>query len=149
MDACIVDELVLGTVNAPYKASIDAEGLAAALRAPDPEKYHLNTFFTDVSVRLIVRFALNHGISFNELRAAYEAFLARGGISYPNFERDMEARKQLHDRAAEVFGEEEKAERWLGRPLSVLGGRPPDKVAEDNPEIVLNILERIAWGVPP
>lgn len=149
MDARDIDELVLGTVNAPYKASIDAEGLAAALRDPDPEKYHLNTFFSDVSARLIVRFALNHGISFDQISAAYATFLAKGGISYPNFERNMEARKRLHDRATEVFGEEEKAERWLSRPLSVLGGRPPDKVAEDNPETVFNILEKIAWGVPP
>lgn len=148
MDSCSIDELVLGTVNAPYKRSIDSAGLAAALRGADPQVPQLHSLFSDVSVRLAVRFALKHGISFDELRAAYNSFLAKGGLPYPNFERGMEERKRLYNRAVEVFGEEEKAGRWLSTPLTILGNRTPEQFAENDPETVINILEKIAWGAP-
>lgn len=148
MDPCSIDELVLGTVNAPYKRLIDAAGLAAALRAADPQVPQLHSLFSDVSIRLVVKFALKHGISFEELHSAYKSFLAKGGLPYPNFERGMDERKRLYERAVEVFGEDEKAGRWLNNPLTILGDRTPEQVAEGDPVTVMNILEKIAWGVP-
>lgn len=148
MDPCSIDELVLGTVNAPYERLIDAAGLAAALRAADPQVPQLHSLFSDASIRLVVRFALKHGISFDDLRSAYKSFLAQGGLRYPNFERGMDERKRLYDRAIEVFGEDKKACRWLSNPLAILGDRTPEEVAEGDPMTVMNILEKIAWGVP-
>lgn len=148
MDPCSIDELVLGTVNAPYERSTDAAGLAAALRRADLLVPQLHSLFSDVSIRLVVQFALKHGISFDELRSAYNSFLAKGGPPYTNFERGTEEWQRLYDRAIEVFEEEEKAGRWLSHPLTALGGRTPGEVWEDDPGMVISILEKIAWGVP-
>lgn len=146
MDPCSIDELVLGTVNTPHRRSTDAAGLAAALRRADPQLPQLHSLFSDVSIQLVVRFALKHGISFDELRSAYKSFLVNGGPPYPNFEKGIEGRKRLYDRTIEVFEEEKKAGRWLSHPLKVLGGRAPDEVWEDDPRLVTSILEKIAWG---
>ena len=50
-----VDELVLGTTNAPYKKSITAAALAKGLASgtSEPCTVHIATFFTDVRPELI------------------------------------------------------------------------------------------------
>lgn len=150
MDPRSIDELVLATVNAPYRATTSANDLAAAIRAADPWGLpQLHSLFSDVAPRLTFQFAAQHGIPFDELRSAYKSFLARGGLPYPNFEEALEKRALIRGRAITVFEDEGKADSWLDHPLAVLGNRSPSQVAEDSPETVLNILERIAWGVPP
>lgn len=150
MDPRSIDELVLGTVNAPYRAPTNADNLAAAIRAADPMGLpQLHTLFSDVAPRLTFQFASQHGIPFNELRSAYKSFLARGGLPYPKFQEALEMRARIRERAITIFEDEGKADRWLDHPLAVLGNRSPSQVADDSLDTVLNILERIAWGVPP
>ncbi|MBV8427735.1 MAG: DUF2384 domain-containing protein [Hyphomicrobiales bacterium] len=50
--------------------------------------------------------------------------------------------------ANEIFGEKEKAARWLRQPLSLLGGASPLDLAETQAGYIAveNILARIAWG---
>src|SRR5262245_25531046 len=57
-----VDELVLGTTNAPYKRSITAAELKRRLASGKSESWrvHLATFFTDVKPELILKFAEIH-----------------------------------------------------------------------------------------
>lgn len=67
----------------------------------------------------------------------------------PTFEEALEKHARIRERAISVFEDEDKVDSWLNHPLAVLGNRSPSQVADDNPDAVLNILERIAWGVPP
>jgi len=69
-----LDELVLGTVNAPWKRMLTAEQLeqAVATGALGDFLPHLAILFTEVSPPLVVRFAAQHGISQAELSVAYE-----------------------------------------------------------------------------
>ena len=50
--------------------------------------------------------------------------------------------------AEETFGDNEKAHRWLRRPLTELGGEAPLVVAqtEAGARVVETILGKIAWG---
>jgi hypothetical protein len=150
MDPRHIDELVLATVNAPYKDATDASTLAAAIKDADPRYLpQLHNLFGDVASTLTIRFALNHGITFSELRSAYHSFVVRGGIPYKNFEKALEERDLIHKRAVEVFDDEAKADRWLSQPLAALGNQSPDHVCDTDPDTVMTILEKIAWGVPP
>ena len=69
----------------------------------------------------------------------------------PNIERaDVSERwQQIITRAEEVFGNPEKAHRWLRKPNRALGGRVPvDLVASENgTRDVETILGRIEYGV--
>lgn len=73
-----VDELVLGTTNAPYKRSITAAALAKSLASGKcgPWTIHIATFFTDVRPELIFEFAEMHGISRRVLASSYRALKA-------------------------------------------------------------------------
>lgn len=73
-----VDGLVLGTVNASFKRSIDAQTLASGIAAVVTSDRswvshvaHVATFFFEVKPHLIVAFADHHGIDGMTLRAAY------------------------------------------------------------------------------
>ncbi len=57
-------------------------------------------------------------------------------------------RKRIRALAEETFGDAEKADRWLRRPLSVLNNQAPLELAqtEAGEPIVKNMLARIAWG---
>lgn len=68
-----IDNLVLGSVNASWKRSIDADTLAQAIASGDADEWlvHLATFFSEVRAALIVDFATSHGISSTELAASY------------------------------------------------------------------------------
>jgi putative toxin-antitoxin system antitoxin component (TIGR02293 family) len=50
--------------------------------------------------------------------------------------------------AEETFGDQEKAHRWLRRPLTELGGETPFVVAqtEAGARVIETILGKIAWG---
>jgi len=68
-----LDELVLGTVNAPWKRMLNAEQLGRAVATGEFEGClpHLATFFAEVSPTLVIRFARQHGISLVDLAVAY------------------------------------------------------------------------------
>ena len=50
--------------------------------------------------------------------------------------------------AEDSFGEKEKANRWLRRPLTELGNEPPLSIAqtEAGARVIETILGKIAWG---
>ena len=83
------DDLVLGTINAPYPRCITAEELAHALTAGEVEAWliHLAGFFFEVRPKLIRHFAEQHGISGTALVAAYREVLRLTG-SFPRPELD-------------------------------------------------------------
>jgi hypothetical protein len=85
------DQLVLATVNAPYKRDIDAATLRACLAGVKADEWqvHLATFFTDVSTAAIFVFADAHGISKDKLAEAYRAMKARTGESNPRLEAEL------------------------------------------------------------
>ncbi len=70
-----VDNLVLGTVNSPWKTLIDAETLVARLSSGGADEWlpHLATFFGEVRAELILAFAVHHAVPADTLRASYIA----------------------------------------------------------------------------
>lgn len=85
-----VDELVLSTVNASYRRTIDAAALAGCLAGAEAGKWpvHIATFFTEVSLDLVLSFAAVHGLSESQLVDAYSASKRRTGER----NADLEAR---------------------------------------------------------
>lgn len=83
-----VDELVIGTTNAPYKRSITATELTRGLASgrSEPWTVHVATFFTDVRPELILKFAEMHGISRRVLASTYRAMKAATGETNPALE---------------------------------------------------------------
>jgi hypothetical protein len=83
-----VDNLVLATVNAPYKRAIDATTLQASLTKLDLDRWlvHIATFFTDVTPELVLKFADQHGVSRSKLARAYRAMTEKTGDRNPNLE---------------------------------------------------------------
>ncbi len=83
-----VDELVLGTTNAPYRKSITAAELAKGLTSGkcEPWKVHIATFFTDVKPELILKFAEMHGISRRAVASTYRALKVATGEANPALE---------------------------------------------------------------
>jgi predicted transcriptional regulator len=88
----VIDDLVLGTTNAPYRRSISAAELVAGLtsRASDNWMVHIATFFTDVRPELILQFAAYHGVSVDSLAAAYHGIRTRTGEASPALEAALE-----------------------------------------------------------
>lgn len=79
-----VDALVLGSVNASWRRTIDAAALVACLqgtRSSNQWASHLRTFFEDVPREAILRFMLAHELSAGRVLATY-----RG--CFPPDERD-------------------------------------------------------------
>jgi hypothetical protein len=68
-----IDDLVLGTTNAPYRRSIGTKELVDALTSGQRGTWtvHVATFFTDVRPELVLRFAKLHGIPARKLTSAY------------------------------------------------------------------------------
>lgn len=87
-----VDELVLGTTNAPYRKVIRAAQLAKQLTSSrtGPWNVHVATFFTDVRPELILKFAAIHGVSKSDLAMAYRAMKAATGEANPRLEAAFE-----------------------------------------------------------
>ena len=76
-----IDNLVLGTVNASWRRSIDADTLAQAIASGGVDEWlvHLATFFSEVRAPLIRDFAAAHGISPAQLAASYTQVRERTG----------------------------------------------------------------------
>ena len=87
-----IDELVLGTTNAPYKKVISAAQLAKHLASSrsGPWNVHVATFFTDVRPELILKFAAIHGVSKSDLATTYRAVKAATGEANPRLEAALE-----------------------------------------------------------
>jgi excisionase family DNA binding protein len=87
-----VEELVLGTTNAPYKRSITAVELTRALASGKSDLWavHVATFFTDVKPELILKFAETHGIPRRVLASTYRAMKAATGEANPALETVLE-----------------------------------------------------------
>ena len=83
-----VEELVLGTTNAPYKRAITATELTRGLVSgkSEPWTVHVATFFTEVKPELILKFAEMHGISRHVLASTYRAMKATTGEANPALE---------------------------------------------------------------
>lgn len=83
LDVGKVDRLVLGTVNASFRETLDAETLAESVKKADVETWmsHVATFFTEVKPHLILAFAEAHGIAINALIQTYSKIKALTGES--------------------------------------------------------------------
>jgi len=92
-DALAVDKLVLATVNAPYRRSIDATTLRDCLATLDLDQWlvHVATFFTDVTPQLVFKFGDRHGISRSKLARAYRAVKRKTGERNLDLEADLGA----------------------------------------------------------
>lgn len=79
-------DLVLTTVNAPYRRKLSARELANCLldeRAAEATPGHMSSFFGDVAPALQIDFAAEFGIAKGRLTASAKAFAAYSGESYP------------------------------------------------------------------
>jgi hypothetical protein len=87
-----IDDLVLGTTNAPYRRSIRAKELVDALTSGESGKWtvHVATFFTDVRPELVLRFAKLHGIPTRKLTSAYGGIKRATGEANPALEKLIE-----------------------------------------------------------
>lgn len=83
-----IDDLVLGTTNAPYRRSIAREELAEVLRSGESSRWtvHVATFFTDVRPDLILKFAELHGVPNRKLTSTYAAVSKATGETNPALE---------------------------------------------------------------
>lgn len=87
-----VDQLVLGTTNAPYRRTINSTDLVARLISRDWQNWiaHVVTFFTEVRPELVLQFARLHAISIKDLAAAYRSMKSATGETNPALERELE-----------------------------------------------------------
>jgi hypothetical protein len=86
-----VDKIVLATVNAPYRRTIDAGTLTGCLARAEADHWlvHVATFFTDVSPELVFAFAAEHGLSKSRLARAYFACKKKTGEQNPDLEAEL------------------------------------------------------------
>lgn len=87
-----VDQLVLGTTNAPYRRTINSTDLVACLTSRDWQNWiaHVVTFFTEVRPELVLKFARLHGIPIQDLAAVYRSMKSATGETNPALERALE-----------------------------------------------------------
>jgi len=87
-----IDDLVLGTTNAPYRRSIRPKELVHALTSGVSGRWtvHVATFFTDVRPELVLRFAELHRIPKRRLASTYEEVKEATGEANPALERLLE-----------------------------------------------------------
>lgn len=87
-----VDQLVLGTTNAPYRRTISSTDLVARLTSRDWQNWiaHIVTFFTEVRPELVLKFARLHAIPTRELAAAYRSMKSATGESNAALESALE-----------------------------------------------------------
>ncbi|MGA7803770.1 hypothetical protein [Bradyrhizobium sp.] len=87
-----INDLVLGTTNAPYRRSIRAKQLADALMSGATSRWmvHVATFFTDVRPQLVLKFAKLHGIPTCELASTYDEIKTMTGEANPALETLLE-----------------------------------------------------------
>jgi hypothetical protein len=87
-----IDDLVLGTTNAPYRRLIRSKELVEALRSGESGQWtvHVATFFTDVRPQLVLRFAELHRIPTWRLASTYREMRDATGEANPALERLLE-----------------------------------------------------------
>jgi hypothetical protein len=86
-----IDDLVLGTTNAPYRRSIDTKELVHTLTSGRSRNtVHVATFFTDVRPELVLQFAERHGIPKRKLVTAYRSVKRATGEANLALERLLE-----------------------------------------------------------
>ncbi|TCU60478.1 hypothetical protein EDE08_12115 [Bradyrhizobium sp. R2.2-H] len=87
-----VDQLVLGTTNAPYRRTVSSTELVARLASRDWQNWiaHVVTFFTEVRPELVLQFAQLHAIPIKDLAAAYRSMKSVTGETNPALERALE-----------------------------------------------------------
>jgi len=87
-----IDQLVLGTTNAPYRRTIKSTDLVARLTSRDWQNWiaHVVTFFTEVRPELVVQFARLHAIPIRDLATAYRSMKSATGETNPALERALE-----------------------------------------------------------
>ncbi|WP_249152478.1 hypothetical protein [Bradyrhizobium liaoningense] len=87
-----VDQLVLGTTNAPYRRTINSTDLVARLTSRDWQNWiaHVVTFFTEVRPELVLQFARLHAIPIQDLAAAYRSMKSATGETNPALESAFE-----------------------------------------------------------
>jgi hypothetical protein len=87
-----IDDLVLGTTNAPYRRSIHTKELVDALTSGKGGTWtvHLATFFTDVRPELVLRFAKLHDIPARKLISTYGEIKQATGEANPALENLLE-----------------------------------------------------------
>ena len=80
-DPSAIDMLVLAAVNAPYKRTIEAATLQHCLARADLDGWpvHIASFFTELSIGLVLSFADHHGIPRSKLAEAYLAMREKTG----------------------------------------------------------------------
>lgn len=79
-------DLVLTTVNAPYRRQLDASEMVGFLLDPSAARSvpgHMSSFFGEVRPELQIEFASMFGISRQQLVAAAKSFAAYSGEDYP------------------------------------------------------------------
>lgn len=86
------DDLVLGTVNAPYREVATAEELAHRLAASDSGFAQVYELFMNVEPELILEFARRHQVPPEALLKTYRQILAEG---WTPKRRVIEAMSQL------------------------------------------------------
>jgi hypothetical protein len=93
LDAKRIDNLVLGTVNAPWKRTLSARTLASVLKRGDVGAWlpHVATFFTEVRPHLILGFAQVHKIPGHSLVESYKAVRRATGESNKQLEQAFES----------------------------------------------------------
>ena len=87
-----IDDLVLGTTNAPYRRSIRPKELVDALTSGESGRWtvHVATFFTDVRPELVLRFAELHRIPKRRLASTYGEVKEATGEANPALEKLLE-----------------------------------------------------------
>jgi hypothetical protein len=87
-----IDQLVLGTINAPYRRTMEAADLVDRLTSRDWQNWiaHVATFFTEVRPELVLEFARLHAIPMQNLAASYRSMKSATGESNPALERALE-----------------------------------------------------------
>lgn len=86
-----VDNLVMGTVNAPWKRTLAADQLATIVKTANLESClpHVATFFTEVKPHLLLSFAKLHDISTPALGASYARVKELTGESNKQLEQNL------------------------------------------------------------
>jgi len=86
-----IDSIVLGTVNAPFRRSIDAATLSECLRTRVPGEWivQVAAFFTDVRPELVLEFAKRHGIETADLARTYRVVSDVSGERNPELEKRL------------------------------------------------------------
>jgi hypothetical protein len=87
-----IDQLVLGTTNAPYRRTIKSTDLVARLTSRNWQNWiaHVVTFFTEVQPELVLQFARIHAIPIQDLAAAYRSMKSATGEANPALESALE-----------------------------------------------------------